>query len=763
MAAAAGAITPATSPNSGWADMAYGDSILDAAIRTYQPVDPLGAIQGAQNVQMGSIRLQGAQQGLEQQKLDLDTAKQLTPLEVALKRAQAKNQLFSNALATATDSSSFDQSMRELASQGFPEAEQYIGRYSPVLQARLRSVYSGQDGSVGIPGDTAGIAQSGGTGKAAAAAGGLDYQFAQTTPEQRAASLERLTTIADGLEKVNSPESWEALKAQLAKTGMPGIDQVGTYSPIKAASIYSRIQPILSYLQNRSIADQAGIPTPRAQPDIKEAGGQLYSVDPFSGTATAITPRKPDYQPTVDERTGAPRAFDKTTGRFGPVDDGVFGFDDFAARMTGAENSTGDRTAQNPRSSATGNGQFIDATWLKTVKSTRPELAQMADKDLLQLRKDPAFAMEMTAEYAKVNAQALAQNGQPVNATTLALAHRFGANGALSILNAAPDAKLTSVLPADVIKANPNLANKTAGDYVSDLGNQVGMDPVGAPTGNTPTINPKNLSEPKLVEIDDGQGGTKQVEAQQDKFSGRWVTADEKRTPLNATNIRIVPPGGVPGGGRVAGQVIRITSAAHDLASNLENIAKLPASASGGLFQQAGMAGTPLGALARKVTTQEVQSYKAAAVGIERSLAALDAAGLAPSGAFVEMMGGLRLQEGDTELTKLQKLATMRQTGENTLDAIQASALLSREQRAEVIGLKQRMSKAIPWTPQDVIALMNSKNSNTTLNDIAKQRGLAGGFSGNQQLSSADQQALAWAKANPNDPRAAQIKKKLGM
>jgi hypothetical protein len=32
----------------------------------------------------------------------------------------------------------------------------------------------------------------------------------------------------------------------------------------------------------------------------------------------------------------------------------------------------------------------------------------------------------------------------------------------------------------------------------------------------------------------------------------------------------------------------------------------------------------------------------------------------------------------------------------------------------------------------------------------------------NQQLSAQDQEALSWANANPNDPRSAQIKQRLG-
>lgn len=733
--------------------MAYGDSILDAAVRLYQPVDPLGAIQGAQNVQMGNVRLQGAQQGLEQQKLDLDTAKQLTPLEVALKRAQAKNQLFSNALSTATDASSFDQSMRELASQGFPEAEQYIGRYSPVLQARLRSVYSGQDGSVGIPGDTAGIAQPGGTGKAATAAGGLDYQFANTTPEQRAASLERLQTIADGLEKVNSPESWEALKAQLAKTGMPGIDQVGSYSPIKAASIYSRIQPILSYLQNRSIADQAGIPTPRAQPDIKEAGGQLYAVDPFSSTATAITPRKPEFSATTDA-LGNPAIFDKNTGEVKPQG-GTFGFEQFADRMTGAENSTGDRTAQNPRSSATGNGQFIDATWLKTVKAARPELAQMADKDLLQLRKDPAFAKEMTVEYAKANAQTLAQNGQPVNATSLALAHRFGANGALSILSADPDAKLTSILPADVIKANPTLANKTAGDYVSKIGNEVGMEPIGAQTGGPAGF---GTTDPNLH-------GTDYLKTLPPQTANTVkLMAEGKMAP--PTSFAMSKP---------YWQHMIQAAAQYDpnfdqtvwqsrLALRKDFTSGKAAQTLTALNTALGHAGSAVLPAFEALHNGQFPTVNAAANWISEKLGnaaptnareAVDA--LASEGRKVfAASGGGNL----TELENWQKNFPVNGSPEQQKGALQTFGKLL-DSRIE--SLQDQWNRGNWSKPLDVHTFL-SPGANKSLAILKGEQAPQKQASNSPAPRTAqDQQALAWANANPNDPRAAQIKKKLGM
>jgi hypothetical protein len=226
--------------------------------------------------------------------------------------------------------------------------------------------------------------------------------------------------------------------------------------------------------------------------------------------------------------------------------------------------------------------------------------------------------------------------------------------------------------------------------------------------------------EAKVVEADDGQGGKTQVLAQQDKTTGQWVTGDQTRTPL--TGVNLMP---TTGNSRIAGQIIRITTGAHDIASELENIVKLGTGASAGFLPKAGAMGTPLGALARGVTSQEVQSYKTAGVGLSRALASLEAAGLAPPGGLTSQMEGLQLAQGDTQLTKLQKIGSIAQQSQNAMDAILASPLLSDKQRAEVQGLKARIQAAVPWTPANVIDLVNSGNPGMSLGALAQSRGLA--------------------------------------
>lgn len=165
---------------------------------------------------------------------------------------------------------------------------------------------------------------------------------------------------------------------------------------------------------------------------------------------------------------------------------GLYGMlpNDFASKMVGIENTSGDPAAKNPYSSATGDGQFINSTWLPLIKASRPDLAaKMNDQQLLALRSDPSISRQMIVELGKHNAQALDAAGLPTNMTTLALAHRFGPDTAATLINANHDAPMASLLSDDVMKANPQLAHQTVGAYVDNLESKVGSDPVSMENG----------------------------------------------------------------------------------------------------------------------------------------------------------------------------------------------------------------------------------------------------------------------------------------
>lgn len=145
-----------------------------------------------------------------------------------------------------------------------------------------------------------------------------------------------------------------------------------------------------------------------------------------------------------------------------------------AAKIIGVE-SGGNARAANQRSSASGLGQFTDATWLATVHKHRPDLAgQYSDADLLKLKTDPELARDMTIAHTKDNAEGLALSGVEATEGNLYLAHFAGIEGARRVLGADPNTPIVDILGADVVQANPFLQGKNAGWLIGWAAKQMG-------------------------------------------------------------------------------------------------------------------------------------------------------------------------------------------------------------------------------------------------------------------------------------------------
>lgn len=182
---------------------------------------------------------------------------------------------------------------------------------------------------------------------------------------------------------------------------------------------------------------------------------------------------------------------------------------DYAARMISME-SGGDPTARNPRSSATGAGQFIDSTWLQFAQAN-PQLFQgMSREQVLAARNNPDLSRQAVEWYRRENSAALAGQGLPANDGTAALAHRFGPQGAAALLRADPNAPIAGVVGPQVMAANPDLNGRTVGQvvgqYAQRFGGQGATVPASAAPGAAPARGGIDPAELARIEAAMGSG-----------------------------------------------------------------------------------------------------------------------------------------------------------------------------------------------------------------------------------------------------------------
>ena len=137
--------------------------------------------------------------------------------------------------------------------------------------------------------------------------------------------------------------------------------------------------------------------------------------------------------------------------------------------------SGGDSNARNKRSSATGAAQFLDETWLEMIQTYRRDLVEgRSEKEILELRRDPALTRVITTRLVEQNAAMLKKRGLPVTPGTLYLTHFAGPTGAVAVLSVSENADAASLMASadatgrttreKLVNANPFLKELTVGD-----------------------------------------------------------------------------------------------------------------------------------------------------------------------------------------------------------------------------------------------------------------------------------------------------------
>ena len=174
----------------------------------------------------------------------------------------------------------------------------------------------------------------------------------------------------------------------------------------------------------------------------------------------------------------------------------------------------------------------------------------------------------------------------------------------------------------------------------------------------------------------------------------------------------------------------RIATAATEASQAAANIMELPASSSSGIFagrgQSPGLMGAAKETLANALTSQDVQSYNSMVPGISRSLSTIEASGLAPPGSFTSSMDSLTLKEGDSEITKMRKMAEVRQIVEKGMVPSLVDPKIPEVQKDQIRGVIAQIQTAIPFTHHDITMLDRSTTPGQTMSDLVAAKGLGG-------------------------------------
>jgi hypothetical protein len=297
-------------------------------------------------------------------------------------------------------------------------------------------------------------------------------------------------------------------------------------------------------------------------------------------------------------------------------------------------------------------------------------------------------------------------------------------------------------------------AQRAAGDYANSLAAQVGEDPkdygfsgvlkpgeVAYKNGQQVAGSADQMTPYQTQEIDlrkrEAALAAERFKIEKDQSK---IPAGYERDPGDPSGIRPIAggphdPNAVAAGldSRSSVMFQRVASSAQAAIKSIQNIGELPVTTSTGWFGNAQPGGSLLGSvksvLSQKVTGQDAQDMKTMIAGVSRNLATIETAGLAPNGSLTHSMNSITIGEGDTQMTKLRKMAEMRQIVEENLTPQLSNPKLPPVQKQLVEDLISGVQQAIPFTHHDITQLERSNNPQATIMDFARQKGLptAGG------------------------------------
>lgn len=241
------------------------------------------------------------------------------------------------------------------------------------------------------------------------------------------------------------------------------------------------------YPENKQFAvGGKGVWDPAQQRMVYESDGVQWEGAP--GAGANLRNAAPPAQSSDQAKLGGSQTFAPgATGAPRPLS--------YPDAIQNRENRTGNPAARNPNSSAAGDHQFLDGTWLDMMRTYRPDLVKgKSDAEVLAMRSNHDLSAEMTQRYAEYNTPTLTGAGFEASETNLAIMHGFGPTGGLRILQAErqnPNTQLSTVISAEAMKKHPELRGLSIAQ-----GRQLLEQQLGGGTGAAPQPNGQETPAP---------------------------------------------------------------------------------------------------------------------------------------------------------------------------------------------------------------------------------------------------------------------------
>lgn len=299
------------------------------------------------------------------------------------------------------------------------------------------------------------------------------------------------TTMAGfvSLEVTNAVANWQAAQAQAASTEHYNTDPAAYQAALSKSSA-----DLISNMGGDEFAEralaQALAPAMERLSAAQTAQHADWTMNETANSYTQSLILSGKY--AAGQYTGSDTGETPTTGAVNGNSDYMAVAEQFVGKIIGAE-SNNNANAQNTQSSAGGLGQFIDSTWISTVRKYKPSLAGKTNAEILAMKKGEstrALQREMTVAFAAENASGLAASGLAVNKGTVYLAHFAGLGGARRVLKGDPTALVSTTMTKGQIAANKTVMYRngrmiTNAELVAWAGRKMGGK--SAPAGNVNT------------------------------------------------------------------------------------------------------------------------------------------------------------------------------------------------------------------------------------------------------------------------------------